>query len=67
MTEMMIKRRNWVREIETKMSDARICVIKMLERIESVGSQRWKRRTRARESKAENNEWLRERMRKYFG
>ena len=42
---MVIKRRNWVRavrEIETKLSDARICVIKMLERNESVGSQRWK-------------------------
>ena len=38
-----------VREIETKMSDARICVIKMLERNESVGSQRWKENKSQRE------------------
>ena len=30
--------------MEIKTSDARICVIKMVERIGSVGSQKWKRR-----------------------
>ena len=62
---MVIKRRNWVRERKKK-SDSRICVIKMTEKIESVGLQKWNRRTRVRESKVENNEWLREKMRKYF-
>ena len=32
-------------EKKKKMSDARICVIKMVEKIESVGLQKWKRRT----------------------
>lgn len=64
-TGMVIIRRNWVRERKKK-SDSRICVIKMTEKIESVGLQKWNRRTRVRESKAENNEWLREKMRKYF-
>ena len=42
--EVEIKRKNSVREMEIKTSDARICVIKMVERIGSVGSQKWKRR-----------------------
>ena len=31
-------------EMKIKTSDARICVIKVVERIGSVGSQKWKRR-----------------------
>ena len=52
--------------MEIKMNDTRICVIKMVERIGSADSQNWKRRTRVRESDAENNEWLRKRTRRYF-
>ena len=38
---MEIKRKNSVREMEIKISDARICVIKMVEMNLSVGSQKW--------------------------
>ena len=36
--EMEIKRKNSVREMEIKINDARICLIKMVERIRSVDS-----------------------------
>ena len=59
--EMEIKRKNSVREMEIKINDARICLIKMVERIRSVDSQKWKSSARVRESEAENNEWMHER------
>ena len=61
---MEIKRKNSVREMEIKISDARICVIKMVEMNLSVGSQKLEEEIKSlRESEAENNEWLRERLR----
>ena len=61
---MEIKRKNSVREMKIKISDTRICVIKIVERNWSVGVQKLEEEINSqRESEAENNEWLRERMR----
>ena len=61
---MEIKRKNSVREMKIKISDTRICVIKIVERNWSVGVQKLEEEIKSlRESEAENNEWLRERLR----
>ena len=50
--------------MKIKISDTRICVIKIIERNWSVGVQKLEKEIKSlRESEAENNEWLRERMR----
>ena len=54
--ELEIKRKNSVREMKIKISDARICVIKILERNWRVGSQKLEEEIKSlRESEAENN------------
>ena len=56
MRELEIKGKNSVRKMKIKISDARICVIKIVERNWSVGSQKLEEEIKSlRESEAESN------------